>query len=87
MVISYTATNSFDPDGQIVAYRIDFDDGTSSLDSAGSHEYKIDKNYRVRLTVQDNLSQTDTTGVTVKVATPPVAILKVTPHEAPFPMW
>ena len=86
LVINYTATNSIDPDGQIVSYRIDFDDGTSALDSAGTHEYKIDKNYRVRLTVQDNLSQTDTTGVTVRVATPPMAILKITPIEGPFPL-
>lgn len=86
LTIQYTATNSFDPDGQIVAYRIDFDDGNSSLDSIGSHKYTYDNTYRVRLRVQDNLGQTDTTGVTVRVATPPVAVLKVTPKEGPFPM-
>ena len=86
LTIHYTATNSADPDGKIVAYRIDFDDGTSSLDSIGTHTYTIDNNYRVRLKVLDNLGQTDTTGVTVKIATAPVAILKVTPLEGPFPL-
>lgn len=86
LIIHYTATNSTDPDGEVVTYRIDFDDGTSALDSAGTHTYVTDNNYRVKLNVQDNLGQTDTTGVTVKVATPPVAILKVTPKEGPFPL-
>jgi len=86
LTIHYTATNSFDSDGQVVAYRVDFDDGTSALDSAGTHTYNNDNNYRVKLKVQDNLGQTDTTGATVKVATPPVAVLKVTPKEGPFPL-
>jgi PKD repeat protein len=86
LTIHYTATNSVDPDGKIVDYRIDFDDGTSALDSAGSHIYNTDKDYRVILTVQDNLGQTDTAQVFVKVATPPVAILKVSPIEGPFPL-
>jgi hypothetical protein len=86
LTITYTATNSIDPDGQVVAYRIDFDDGTSALDSAGTHVYNTDKNYRIRLSIQDNLGQTDTTGVTVKVATPPIAVLKVSPKEGPFPL-
>ena len=86
LTINYTATNSIDPDGQVVTYRIDFDDGSSSLDSAGTHIYNTDKNYRVRLSIQDNLGQTDSTGLTIRVATPPVAILKVSPKEGPFPL-
>ncbi|MDZ7317736.1 MAG: PKD domain-containing protein [candidate division KSB1 bacterium] len=86
LTIRYTATNSLDPDGKIVAYRIDFDDGSSSVDSAGTHLYTVDKDYRVRLKVQDNLGQTDTAGVNVKVSTAPVAIFKVTPVTGPFPL-
>jgi PKD repeat protein len=86
LTINYTATNSSDPDGKIVEYRIDFDDGTSTLDSIGTHLYISDKNYRVRLQVTDNLGQTDTTGVTVAVATSPVADLNVIPSEGPFPL-
>ncbi|MCI0512895.1 PKD domain-containing protein [candidate division KSB1 bacterium] len=86
VTIRYTATNSTDPDGRIVDYRIDFDDGSSSLDSAGAHVYHLDGNYRVRLKVQDNLGQTDTTGISVKVATHPRAFLNVTPLSGPFPL-
>lgn len=86
LLITYTATNSQDPDGQIAAYRIDFDDGSSTLDSAGTHLYTVDRNYRVRLRVTDNLGQTDTTSVLVRVATPPVAALSVSPTQGPFPL-
>lgn len=86
LTIRYTATNSIDPDGKIVLYRIDFDDGSSALDSAGTHIYNTDKVYQVSLKVQDNLGQTGTAQVPVTVATPPVAILKVTPIEGPFPL-
>jgi PKD repeat protein len=86
LIINYTATNSTDPDGKIVSYRIDFDDGSSSLDSIGSHTYTVDKDYQVRLIVQDNLGKTDTTSILVRVATPPVAILKVNPNQGPFPL-
>lgn len=86
LTIQYTATNSTDPDGEIVSYRIDFGDGASSMDSVGSHIYTTDNNYRVKLTVQDNLGQIDTTGVSVKIATPPVAALMVKPTEGPFPL-
>lgn len=86
LTINYTATNSVDPDGRIVSYRIDFDDGTSSLDSIGTHVYSIDNNYQVNLKIQDNFGQTDTTGLTVKVSTPPVAILKIDPIDGAFPL-
>lgn len=86
LLINYTATNSQDPDGQIVAYRIDFDDGSSTLDSAGTHLYTVDKDYRVKLRVTDNLGQTDTTSVLVRVTTPPVAVLSVSPTQGPFPL-
>jgi len=86
LTISFTASDSYDPDGYIVAYRINFDDGSSTLDSAGVHTYEYDKAYNVKLTVQDNLGQTNAAEVIVAVDTPPVAIIKVTPSEGPFPL-
>jgi len=88
LTINFTATNSRDFDGQILTYYISFDDGQSSSDSVGTHEYKSDNDYNVELTVTDNLdvSNTNTAIVTVSVATPPVAVLKITPTEGPFPL-
>ena len=86
LTIHFTASDSYDPDGYIVSYRINFDDGSSSLDSAGVHTFEYDKDYHVKLTVQDNLGQTDTSVVKVEIATPPVAVLKFSPKEGPFPL-
>lgn len=84
--ISYTATGSYDPDGTINTYRIDLGNGISRPDSTGSYTYNVDGNFRVKLTVTDNLGATDTTSILVTVATPPVAILTVAPNEGPFPL-
>ncbi len=84
--IEYTATNSTDPDGEVVSYRVDFGDGASSLDSAGVHTFSNDDNYRVKLTIQDNLGRTDTSSVQVIVSTPPVAMLSLTPTSGAFPL-
>ena len=84
--IEYTATNSTDPDGDVVSYRVDFGDGASSLDSAGVHTFSGDDNYRVKLTIQDNLGRTDTSSVQVIVSTPPVAMLSLTPTTGAFPL-
>jgi len=86
LIINYTATNSIDPDGQVVFYQVDFDDGSSSLNSSGVHTYTFDRTYRVILRVRDNLGQTDTSSIQVTVATPPVVNLTVTPTQGPFPL-
>ncbi len=84
--ITYTATNSVDPDGEISVYRIDFDDGSSVLNSAGTYTYANDGSYTVQLTVEDNLGRTDTASVTVSVVTLPVVNLEVDPLSGDFPL-
>ena len=84
--VQFTATNSIDPDGRIVSYRIDFDVGESTLDSVGVHTFQADGTYQVRLTVTDNLNLTATANVSVEVATPPIADLVITPETGPFPL-
>ena len=86
LTINYTATNSFDPDGDVVAYRISFGDGENSVDSAGTHTYDYDGDYQVLLTVEDNLGYTHSASTAVKVSTQPIAVLTVTPTEGPFPL-
>ena len=86
LTINYTATNSFDPDGKIISYRVSFGDGENSADSAGTHTYNYDKDYQIELTVEDNLGYTHSASTEIKVATSPVAVLKITPIEGPFPL-
>jgi hypothetical protein len=85
--IDYTATGSFDPDGSISSYQIFFGDGETSQTAAGKHTFKNDANYQVMLIVKDNLGLADTTSVPVRVATPPVAVLKIAPETGgPIPL-
>jgi hypothetical protein len=50
----FDATDSFDPDGQIVAYAWAFGDGSSGSGSATGHNYTEAGIYSVTLTVTDN---------------------------------
>ena len=86
LTINYTGAGSYDPDGTISTYRVDFGNGISVPNVSGSHTYSVDGIFRVKLTVTDNLGATDTTSILVTVATPPVVNLTVTPDEGPFPL-
>lgn len=59
--VQFDASGSSDPDGSIVSYSWDFDDGSTTTTSSSqtSHYYPIEGNYFVRLTVTDNDGETD----------------------------
>ena len=85
--IDYTATSSFDPDGTISSYQIFFGDGETSQNDTGKHTFRNDGNYPVMLIVKDNLGLADTTIVSVRVSTPPTAVLKIIPDTGgPIPL-
>jgi PKD repeat protein len=85
--IDYTATGSFDPDGMISSYQLFFGDGEASQNATGKHIYKTDANYQVILIVKDNLGLADTANVSVRVSTPPIAVMKITPESGgPVPL-
>jgi subtilisin family serine protease len=72
--IIFDGTNSTDPDGTIVEYLWDFDDGETETGSRPSHSYADNGVYVVKLTVTDNLgaSDTDNKVLLVKNAVPVV---------------
>jgi len=85
--IDYTATGSFDPDGTISSYKVLFGDGDTSQEPTGKHVFKIDGNYQVTVIVKDNLGLADTANVPVRISTPPIAALKITPDTGgPIPL-
>jgi len=53
--ITFDASSTNDPDGEIVTYHWDFGDGNTSSNIIESHEYKKPGKYTVTLTVTDNL--------------------------------
>lgn len=79
-VFSFDASQSVDPDGQIVAYRWDFGDGASETLALTPHTYATPGTYRVILTVTDNRGVTDTAEVVVQVGiSQPTITLRVPP--------
>ncbi len=68
--IVFNGSLSYDPDGKIVAYRWDFDDGTQGNGVIVPHVYLKAGTYNVELTVCDNASATDTDSVYVTISKP-----------------
>jgi len=62
-------SNSFDPDGVIVSYYWDFDDGTNTteINATTTHQYTDVGLYTVTLTVTDNDGATDINTTTVTI--------------------
>ncbi|MCF7889747.1 PKD domain-containing protein [Candidatus Bipolaricaulota bacterium] len=52
--VSFDATNSADPDGNIVSYSWDFGDGETSSGEKTDHVYSSSGDFTVELTVTDN---------------------------------
>lgn len=67
--IRLNASNSTDPDGNVTAYRWDFDnDGeTDARGVATKTTFEADGQYQVALTVEDDLNQTNTSTVVITV--------------------
>ena len=72
--ITFNASTSFDPDGTIVNYEWDFDDGnlTNTKKPIITHSYHYEGNYNVTLTVTDNISATNSTSKLIQVSLPNV---------------
>jgi PKD repeat protein len=60
--IQFDASDSFDPDGEIVSYRWDFGDGDTAVGSVIEHEFEAsDIDYRVVLTLTDDSGDVNST--------------------------
>jgi len=74
-VISFNASNSYDPDGSIVSYFWNFGDGTNATGVTTAHSYADDGTYTVTLTVTDDDGATASVSATKTVLNrSPVAI-------------
>jgi len=74
-VITFDASESYDPDGYIVSYEWDFGDGnvTSTTHEIIKHSYSESGSYKVTLTVKDDDGATNST--TKEITVPPGATI------------
>jgi PKD repeat protein len=68
--VTFNASDSYDPDGVIVAYNWDFGDGSSEQGKIVTHYYTQEGSYKVTLTVIDNDGKTGSISQTVTVVKP-----------------
>jgi len=74
-VITFNASESYDPDGTIVSYLWDFGDGTNTTDVVVTHAYADNGSYTVTLTVTDDDAASAIVSATKTVLNrPPVAL-------------
>ncbi|MGE5499706.1 MAG: PKD domain-containing protein, partial [Syntrophothermus sp.] len=79
--ITFDASGSYDPDGQIVSYLWNFGDGASSDQKVTTHSYSQPGTYKVTIKVTDNQGGTGqgegqvnvTSGSTIKVTIDPLS--------------
>jgi PKD repeat protein len=64
--------NSSDPDGHLINWTWDFDDGDFSYDQNPNHQYSLPGTYTVTLTVQDNDYEYDSLNRLITVSLPDV---------------
>ncbi|MFQ6068176.1 MAG: PKD domain-containing protein, partial [Candidatus Bathyarchaeia archaeon] len=83
-VVTFNASESYDPDGYIVSYSWNFGDGTPIViesDPVINHTYTAFGNYTVTLIVTDNDGLTDNSTATLSVRQHPVAALIFSPSD------
>jgi len=83
-IVTFDASASYDPDGNIVSYTWDFGDGTPPVtenDPITYHAYTSYGDYTVKLTVTDNNGLTGQTQATIHVSQHPVASFTFTPPD------
>ncbi len=86
--VNFGGQGSSDPDGTIVAYEWDFDDGGTATGSTVTHAFPATVTYDVRLTVRDDDGATDsvTRSITVRPSDD-VGWISPVAHEDPAAEW
>jgi PKD repeat protein len=82
-IVTFDASASYDPDGNIVSYTWDFGDGniTTTSNTTITHKYTSYGDYLVKLTVTDNDDLTDDETATIHVSQHPIAAFTFSPLD------
>jgi len=88
--VSFDASGSYDPDGNILSYEWDFKDGNTGSGEIVNHTFSSIGSYDVRLTVTDDKGATDSATKTITVTKTtnqaPIASFTTTPASGVAPL-
>jgi parallel beta-helix repeat protein len=79
--VTFDASASADPDGEIASWEWDFGDGNIGSGEIVTHSYSTAGDYTVTLTVTDDEGATDSVSKTVSVNQPPIASFSYSPQK------
>jgi len=83
--IIFNASDSYDPDGNITAYKWEFGDGANGTGEIVNHSYSLAGNYTVNLTVMDDEEAENSTSKTIRVVEVEKEIFDTGEQENPYP--
>ncbi|MBN2244268.1 MAG: PKD domain-containing protein [Candidatus Aminicenantes bacterium] len=86
LTVTFDASESYDPDGNIIKYEWDFGDNTIGKDIKTSHIYTTKGIYTAILTVTDDEYQKSSASTEITVGNPPVAIFTADPTAGSSPL-
>lgn len=75
LVVNFSSSGSFDPEGQPLSYNWDFGDGTHSTQANPTKTYNSKGRFTVELTVSDGLNPAQATPIVIQVGTPPTVTI------------
>lgn len=84
--VEFDASDSYDPDGEIVKYEWDFGDGSKGREVTTSHTYTTRGTYTATLTVTDDENQKSMASTEITAGNPPVAAFTADPTEGSSPL-
>jgi PKD repeat protein len=84
--VSFDASASYDPDGNIVSYAWNFGDGNKASGIQYVHTYTNRGTHTATLTVADDEGQSSSSAQQIVVGTPPVAQFTANPTSGPSPL-
>lgn len=73
LLVNFSSSGSYDPDGVISSYLWDFGDGTQSTEATPTHTYNTEGTFSVILTITDDDGLIDTADLVITVTAPPSA--------------